>query len=98
MDGAMVTGRMSPEKKSSGNAVLEKFGLNASQAINFMYDRLVSEQDASFLTNSPTTSEDWESAAKFVDALAPAKPLATRFDSMSRAEIKMDRARAKGLV
>lgn len=98
MDNAMVTGRMSQEKKAAGNAVLERSGLNASQAINCMYDRLIAEQDVSFLRNALVTESDWESAAKFIDALAPESPLETRFDSMTRGEIKMDKARAKGWV
>ena len=49
MDNAMVTGRMSHEKKVAGNAVLERSGLNASQAINCMYDRLIAEQNLSLI-------------------------------------------------
>ena len=49
MDDAMVTGRMSAEKKAAGARVLEKAGLNASQAVNLLYDKLEEEQNADFL-------------------------------------------------
>lgn len=38
---AMVTGRMTPAKKEAGNRALKKLGLNASQAINQLYDFLI---------------------------------------------------------
>ena len=41
METAMVTGRMTPQKKEAGNAILKRAGLNASQAINRLYDRLI---------------------------------------------------------
>lgn len=45
----MVTGRMTPQKKEAGNVILKRAGLNASQAINRLYDRLVEERDATFI-------------------------------------------------
>jgi len=98
MDDAMVTGRMSAEKKAAGSKVLAKAGLNASQAVNLLYDKLEKEQSADFLIHRKPEKREWESAAKFLDALASPVPISTRFDTMTRGEIKLDRAKAKGLV
>ena len=38
METAMVTGRMTPQKKEAGNAILKRAGLNASQAINRLHE------------------------------------------------------------
>lgn len=98
MTDAMVTGRMPAKKKEAGNKVLAKAGLNASQAINLLYDRLVAERDVSFLIPTATESneETWRAAADFIDALSI--PRASRFDTMSKAEIKAERLAARGLM
>lgn len=98
MKSSMVTGRMSEEKKKQGNAVLEKAGLSASQAINLLYSKLIEEQDASFLSSAPPSfpKEAWNAAASFVDSLCVKRE--SKFDSMSIAEIKLDRLKAKGLM
>jgi antitoxin component of RelBE/YafQ-DinJ toxin-antitoxin module len=70
MEDAMVTGRMSTEKKAAGAKVLGKAGLNASQAVNLLYDRLEEEQNVDFLVHRAPEQREWESAAKFLDALA----------------------------
>ena len=95
---AMVTGRMDIGKKEAGNAVLARAGLNASQAINLMYSRLLEEQNADFLLKeSPLVQEaEWAAAAAFVDSLVEERKSA--FDNMSKAEIKMSRLASKGLV
>lgn len=98
MGDAMVTGRMSEEKKAAGARVLAKAGLNASQAINLLYDKLEEEQSADFLMHRKPEMREWESAAKFLDALASPVPIRTRFDNMTRGEIKLARAKAKGWV
>lgn len=43
MADAMVTGRMTSAKKEAGNRVLDGLGLNASQAINQLYDHLIEQ-------------------------------------------------------
>ena len=98
MSDAMVTGRMSERKKQQGLRVLKREGLNASQAINLMFDRLVEEGCADFLMAGEVSgAEDrWASAAQFVDGLS--RKRATRFDGMSKAEIKRERLAAKGLM
>ncbi len=98
MDDAMVTGRMPAEKKAAGSKVLAKAGLNASQAINLLYDKLEREQNADFLTHKKPEAREWESAAKFLDALVSPFPISSRFDSMTRGEVKLDRAKSKGWV
>lgn len=98
MDDAMVTGRMSAEKKAAGNRVLEKEGLNASQAVNLMYDRLAYEQSASFLEEEKPSHLQWKLAAELVDSLAADEFVHTPFDTMTRGEVKLARAVARGVV
>lgn len=98
MDDAMVTGRMPQSKKNLGAEILKTNGLNASQAINLLYDRIIKEGNASFLTDENATSEEdaWKNAVRFVDSLS--SPKQSRFDSMSKAEIRMERLRKHGLL
>lgn len=88
---AMVTGRMSQEKKRQGARILQDAGLNTSQAINLLFDKLIEEQSASFLSQNTTPSNDtaWKNATEFVDTLS--SPHKTRFDSMTKAETKTER-------
>ena len=98
MEEAMVTGRMAKEKKDRGNAVLAQDGMNASRAINLMYERLIEEQSSKFLQEEPDrpSKANWSRAASVVDSMMVAH--ASRFDGMSRADIKADRLRARGLL
>ena len=98
MADAMVTGRMSERKKQQGLRVLKRDGMNASQAVNLLFDRLIEEGSADFLLQDvdASTDERWASAARFVDGLSCKR--STRFDDMTKAEIKLDRLAAKGLV
>ena len=96
MDDAMVTGRMSAEKKAAGAQVLEKAGLNVSQAINLLYDKLIEEQNADFILHRIPEQREWESAAKFLDSLHMA--VDPRFEHMTRGQIKLERAKAKGWI
>lgn len=98
MEDVMVTGRMSPEKKLAGNQVLSKIGLNASQAVNLLYDRLAQEQDASFLVQSIPTAQQWSNAALLIDSLVPKEPIHSRFDNMTRGEIALDYAQSRKMV
>ena len=94
MDDAMVTGRVSAAKKVAGAKVLAKSGLNTSQAINLLFDKLDKEQNADFLIYQEPEEREWESAAKFLDSLH--MPIDSRFEHMSDGEIKLERAEAKG--
>ena len=96
MDDAMVTGRISAEKKAAGNAVLERAGLTASQAINLLYDRLIEDGDAEFLTASEVTPGRWKSAVELIRSVHV--PISGEFDNMTRGEIKLARAKARGII
>lgn len=96
MDDAMVTGRISAEKKTAGTKVLAKAGLNTSQAINLLFDKLEEEQSVDFLIHRKPEPREWESAAKFIDSLH--MPINPRFENMTRGEVKLERAKAKGLI
>ena len=45
MADAMVTARMSQEKKDEGNRVLAQLGVNASQAVNRLYDYVLERRE-----------------------------------------------------
>ena len=96
MEDVMVTGRMSAEKKAAGAKVLAKEGLNASQAVNLLYDKLEREQSAEFLIHRKPEQREWESAAKLLDCLH--MEIDPRFENMTRGEIKLERAKAKGWI
>ena len=98
MEQSMVTGRMSKSKKEKAVRILNKEGLNASAAINMMFDRIIDTGNADFLRKSPRklSAGDWKTAAGFVDSLSQKRT--TRFDNMTKAEIKMDRLKNRGLV
>lgn len=99
MSDAMVTGRMDSSKKSQGARILANSELSASQAINLMYDRLIEEGSADFLSEAQSgksRSSKWQKAALFIDSLTEKR--ASRFHDMSKAETKMDRLRARGLA
>ena len=96
MEDAMVTGRMSAEKKAAGNSVLEKNGMNASQAVNLLYDRLAEEQDTDFLEHGTPTRHQWKMASELVDSLH--MDIDERFFHMTRGEIKLERAKTRGVI
>lgn len=97
MNEAMVTGRMGAEKKARGGRILQKSGLSASQIINLLYDRLISEGNADFLTGErPRDNAAWESAARFVDSLSVKQE--SRFDDMTKAQIRVERLKSRGLM
>lgn len=95
---AMVTGRMTAQKKLAGNRILAREHLRPSQAINLMYQRLIDEKNARFLKASTEAVDpvQLEEALAFVDRLS--EPQRSRFDDMADAEIKTHRLRAKGLM
>lgn len=101
METAVATGRMTPQKKEAGNAILKRAGPNASQAINRLHDQLTEEGDATFMQGSERTMPDparWKLAAEFMDAISLKRTDPSRFDTMTKAEIKMGRLRSRGLV
>lgn len=98
MGQCMVTGRMDQEKKDAATRILKRNGLNASSAINLLFDRIIEERSTDFLVDKPRqlTPEDWKKAAEYVDSI-PKKRI-SRFDGMTKAEIKMERLKSRGLV
>lgn len=69
---AMVTGRMPERKKQQGLRVLKRDGMNASQAVNLLFDRLIEEGSADFLLQDGDASAERAvgTAARFVDSLS----------------------------
>lgn len=96
MSSVMVTGRMDSRKKQRGLAILEREGSNASQAINRMFDRIIESNSAEFLFEEKDASESLRAAASFVDSLSEKR--ASRFDSMSKEEIKQERLSSRGAI
>lgn len=98
MGQCMVTGRMDQEKKDAATRILKRSGLNASSAINLLFDRIIKEHGTDFLTEKPRqlTPEDWKKAAEYVDSIS--KKRTSRFDGMTKAQIKMERLKSKGLA
>ena len=72
MADAMVTGRMSQQKKEAGGRVLKEAGLNASQAVNLLYDKLIEEGNAEFLTEQGS-KVTWADAFEALDAISKGK-------------------------
>ena len=96
MSSVMVTGRMDSRKKQRGLAILEREGSNASQAINRMFDRIIESNSAEFLFEEKDVSESLRAAASFVDSLSEKR--VSRFDSMSKEEIKRERLSSRGMI
>ena len=98
MDDSMVTARMLDEKKRKGARILAREGLSASQAINLMYDKMI-EGEAGFLRADSSRIGDeakWAAASRFVDSLSSKR--ASRFDDMTKAEVRMERLRSRGMM
>lgn len=93
---AMVTGRMSAAKKQAGNRVLRSLGLNASQAINQLYDFLIEEQALPFAVsaNRPLDADRIREARSFVVSI----PRRNRFSEMTDEQIKQSRLAHLGVV
>ena len=99
MPTSMVTGRMDDYKKERGAQVLSQAGLTASRAINLMYDRIISEQDVTFLlpdAQATPPAERIQVAAQFVDSLS--RKTSSRFDDMTKAQIRTERLASRGLM
>lgn len=89
MSDAMVTGRMTPAKKEAGNKVLSGLGINASQAINQLYDYLIEKKRMPFeeAHGRKYTREQIEEAVAYARSLH--MPYASReLAGMSDDEVK----------
>lgn len=101
MADAMVTGRMSKEKKEAGNRVLARLGTNPSAAINGLYDYLIREEKLPFEKEEEFgwqkySKEEIAEAFAFVRSLRI--PVDNRFATMTDDEIKRERLTARGLM
>lgn len=89
MSEAMVTGRMSTAKKKAGNKVLSNIGVNASQAINQLYDYIIEHGRLPFSESKERTisAKEWKEAKEFVASI----PFKNRFSTMTDDEIRQER-------
>ena len=100
MADAMVTARMSSEKKEAGNRILEQMGTNASQAVNRLYDYVIEKRELPFPERKKRrryTQEEIAEAIAWVDGLSQ-KRTTGRFSDMTVKEAKRERLIAKGLM
>ena len=100
MADAMVTARMSSEKKEAGNRILEQMGTNASQAVNRLYDYLIENRELPFFDLDERrryTQEEIAEAIDWVDCLSQNRTTG-RFSDMTVKEAKRERLIAKGLM
>lgn len=97
---AMVTGRMSLEKKEAGNKILASLGVSPSKAINQLYDYLIEKQTLPFITATQRkvySEEEIKAALDWVDDF-PYVELSDRTLTMSRDELRQERLRKAGLM
>jgi antitoxin component of RelBE/YafQ-DinJ toxin-antitoxin module len=88
MDG-MVTGRMPQGKKETGNAVLANLGLNASAAINQLYDYLIEHGRLPFSERERLDKDEIISRIMLVDSIP--LPAGNRFATMTDENIRRER-------
>ena len=97
MADAMVTARMSQEKKEAGNRVLEQLGTNASQVVNRLYDYVLENKKLPFPEEQwrrKYTQEEIAEAIAWVDSI----PRKDRFSTMTDDEIRRERLVSRGLA
>ena len=100
MADAMVTARMSQEKKDAANHVFEQLGTNASQVVNRLYDYVIEKKELPFPETKRKhsyTAEEIAEAAAFIDSI-PVRRTTGRFSTMTIKEAKRERLAAKGLL
>ncbi len=110
MADAMVTARMSQEKKDEGNRVLAQLGVNASQAVNRLYDYVLERRELPFPEMDERreyTDEEIARAMEWVDGISrlaegdrhmAATDDETGFGHMGIKEAKRARLVKKGLM
>lgn len=100
MADAMVTARMSPEKKEAGNRALEQLGTNASQAVNRLYDYVIEKKQLPFpepRQKGAFTPEEIARAKAWVESI-PTLPVNNRYSTMTDDEVRLERLRSRGLL
>ncbi len=100
MADAMVTARMSSEKKEMGNRVLDQLGTNASQVVNRLYDYVIEKRELPFGQEQEHerhrhTQEEIDQAVAWVDSIPKLSP-DNPFASMTDKEIKYERLKSRG--
>lgn len=90
MADAMVTARMSREKKEAGNRMLEQLGTNASQAVNRLYDYVLEKKQLPFPEQQGRrtyTQEEITEAIAWVEGMRMVD-VQGHFDNMTLKEVK----------
>ena len=100
MADAMVTARMSAEKKEAANRVFERLGTNASRVINDVFDYVIrtGEVPGAAKEVHTHTPEEIAEAVAWVDGLALDSASLGRFATMTLKEAKIERLIAKGYL
>ena len=96
---AMVTGRMTREKKEEGNRILESLGTTPSQAINQLYDFVIEKRELPFTEKKPRAidPEKLAEARAWLRGFQRSLPADSSFATMTTKEAKRERLIAKGL-
>lgn len=104
MQDAMVTVRMTQEKKDAGARVLKSLGQTASEAINEFYDYLIAKRENPCASKSKKmkpgvrklTPEQIAQGKAFLDAIKP--PVGISAPDMAKDEMRREVLIAKGLL
>ena len=100
MPDAMVTARMSTQKKETGAKLLKSLDISASEAINQLYDYIIKTGRLPFdlpEDGTLTTEKRLAQAVKRVNDI-PKVPVSKEFSMLSDNEIRLARLRKKGLT
>ena len=100
-ESAMVTGRMSKEKKEEGNRVLASLGSSPSKAINQLYDFVIAKRALPFEEKPARRSyskEEIAEAVAWARSLRGTAQLSGKWATMTIKEAKRERLIAKGLM
>ena len=99
MSDAMVTARMSVAKKEAGVRALRSLGMTASEAINAMFDHLLSNGSLPFSAPESQSSREKRMAQSIrrVDAI-PRVKLDPAMREMTLKEARLARLRDRGLI
>ena len=100
MADAMVTARMSVEKKEAANRVFEQLGTNASRVINDVFDYVIrtGEVPGAAKETHEHTPEEIAEAIAWADGLVRHDRVPSRFSTMTDDEIRQERLISRGLA
>ena len=100
MPDAMVTARMSAQKKETGAKLLKSLGISASEAINQLYDYIIKTERLPFdlpEDSTLTTEERLAQAVKRINDI-PKVSVSKEFSVLSDNEIRLARLHKKDLA